>query len=196
MSINVKLESLDNKSRFVTSAYLDEQNNPQLSGSELPLPVADIVALRTFEGRTFGLAAVRSFSNKLPAGQSLDLAVAWAQDVSPRITVTGLCGGDAEGYLYEGATVSGGTSVTAINVKRTSTRASESAALLQPTVSSTKALIIQQILTGGVGKKAGGGGDTTGRLYLKPLTTYLFRLTNRDANNTAHPAEIILEWYE
>jgi hypothetical protein len=196
MSVTVKLESLDTKSRFVTNAYLDEQNNPKLIGSELPMPTADIVALRTFEGRTFAIGAARDFDDKLPAGQSLDLAVAWAEGVVPRVTVEGLTGGDAIGYLYEGATVSGGTSVTATNLNRPSTRLSESAALLQPTVSSTGTLLLKQILTGGVGKKAGGAGNATGRLYLKPLTTYLFRITNKDSNNTAHATEIILEWYE
>ena len=196
MSIKVLLESLTTNSRFVTPNYLDEAGEPNLIGSELPMPTADIVALRTFEGRTFSIGAVRDFSNKLPAGQSLDLAIAWAEGVVPRLTVTGLIGGDAEAFLYEGATVSGGTPITAVNLNRPSTRVSESAALLQPTVTNTGTLLLEQILTGGVGKKAGGGEGTTGRLYLKPLTTYLFRITNRDPNNTAHAAEMILEWYE
>lgn len=196
MSIKVLIESLTTKSRFVTPNYLDEAGDPNLISSELPMPTADIVALRTFEGRTFSVAALRDFGNKLPANQSLDLAIAWAEGVSPRLTVTGLTSGDAEAFLYEGATVSGGTPITALNLNRPSTRTSESAALLQPTVANTGTLILDQLLIGGVGKKAGGGGDTTGRLYLKPLTTYLFRITNKDSNNTAHAVEMILEWYE
>lgn len=196
MAIKVLLESLNTKSRLVSPSYLDEAGDPSLVSSELPMPTADIVALRTFEGRTFSLGAVRDFDNKLPAGQSLDIAIAWADGVVPRLTVTGLTGGDAEGFLYEGATVTGGTPITAINLNRPSTRVSESAALLQPTVTNTGTLLLEQILTGGVGKKAGGGGNQSGRLYLKPLTTYLFRVTNKDPNNTDHVAEIILEWYE
>lgn len=196
MGIKVLLESLTTKSRLVTPAYLDEDNDPNVIGSELPLPTADIVALRTFEGRTFGIGAVRNFQNKVPAGQSLDLAIAWAQGVVPRLTIQGLTTGDAEGFMYEGATVSGGTPITAINFRRDSDRVSESAALIQPTVSSLGTLILSQILPGGTGKKAAGAEGRTGRLYLKPLTTYLFRVTNRDENNTAHAIEIILEWYE
>lgn len=196
MSITVKLESLDTKSRFVSPTLLDQNNEPFVAGSELPLPVADIVQWRTFEGRSFSIGAVRSFDDKLPAGSSLDLAIAWAQDVSPRLVISGLCGGDAMGYLYENATVTGGTAVTPINLHRSSTRLSESAALLQPTVSNLGTLIVEQILTGGTGKKAGGGGGDSARIFLKPLTTYLFRITNKDSNNTAHAAEIILEWYE
>ncbi len=196
MSIKVELESLTNKARFVNNAYVDEQGQPNLVSSELPLPTADIIALRTFEGRTYSIGVTKLFNDKLAANASLDLAVAWAQDVEPRITITGICGGDSEAYLYEGATVSGGSAITAFNLRRSSTRESQSAALVQPTVTDTGTLLIQQILLGGAGKKAGGGGGTTGRLYLKPLTTYLFRITNRDPNNTAHAAEIILEWYE
>lgn len=196
MSIKVLLESLTTKSRFVTPNYVDEQGDPRLVSSVLPMPTADIVALRTFEGRTFSIGAVRNFENLLPAGQSLDIAIAWAQDVVPRLTVQGLSTGNAIGILYEGATVSGGTPITALNLNRPSSRTSESAALLQPTISSLGTKILEQILPGGTGKKAAGAEGRTGRLYLKPLTTYLFRITNKDAQNNAHAVEMILEWYE
>lgn len=196
MPLDVQIESLTTSSRLVTPVYADINNEGVVVGSELPLPTADIVALRAFEGRTFSLGVVRNFDNKLPAGSSLDLAVAWAEGVVPRITISGLCGGDAIGQLYEGASVTGGTAITALNLRRDFTNTSQSAALLQPTVNSLGTLLIEQILLGGVGKKAGGAENTSGRIYLKPLTTYLFRIINKDPNNTAHAAEIILEWYE
>lgn len=196
MATKVLLESLTNKSRFVTPNYVDEQGAPQLVSSVLPMPTADIVALRTFEGRTFAIGATRGFDALLPAGQSLDVAIAWAQDVSPRLTVQGLTTGNAVGILYEGAIVTGGTPITALNLNRPSNRASESAALLQPTVTNVGTKILEQILPAGVGKKAAGAEGRTGRLYLKPLTTYLFRVTNKDANNNPHAVEMILEWYE
>jgi hypothetical protein len=91
--------------------------------------------------------------------------------------------------------VSGGTSLTAVNTNRNyATTLSQSAILANPTVTSTGTELLRQILIGGSGKKAGGGELGSPRLLLKPLTTYLFRLTN--VNGTAHAAEILLEWYE
>jgi hypothetical protein len=99
------------------------------------------------------------------------------------------------GYLYEGAVVAGGSPLTAVNINRNySATLSQSAILINPTVSSTGTELLRQILIGGTGKKAGGGELGSPRLFLKPLTTYLFRLTN--VNGTAHAAEILLEWYE
>lgn len=195
MAITVGLESLNTKSRLVSSTYLNQAGEPSVVGSELPLPTVDVVALRAFEGRSYSLGYVYDFATPLGAAASLDIAIAWASGVSPRLTVTGLCAGNAIGYLYEGASVTGGTPLTSFNINRNySTTASQSAALLNPTVNSTGNLLIKQILIGGSGKKAGGGDVGSPRLFLKPLTTYLFRLTN--ANGTAHAAEMVLEWYE
>lgn len=195
MAITVQLESLTTKSRLVTPTYLDRTGVPSAVGSELPMPVADITMLRTFEGRSYSIGVVNDFAAPLAAAASIDIAIAWASGVSPRLSVYGLCAGNAVGYLYEGANVTGGTPITAININRNyATTASESAALLNPTVNSTGTLLIKQILLGGEGKKAGGGDIGSPRLFLKPLTTYLFRLTN--VNGTAHAAEMILDWYE
>lgn len=195
MAITVGLESLTTKSRLVTPAYLDRNGTPSVIGSELPMPTADIVLLRGFEGRSYSIGAVKDFADPLAPAASIDIAIAWASGVSPRLTVYGLCAGNAIGYLYEGATVTGGTPLTSININRNyATTASESAALLNPTVTNVGNLLIKQILIGGSGKKAGGGDVVSPRLFLKPLTTYLFRLTN--VNGSAHAAEMILEWYE
>ena len=195
MHINVALESQTTKSRFVSPTYVDRDGQATAVGSELPMPVADISTLRAIEGRSYAIGAINSFASPLAAGASLDIAIAWASGVTPSLSVTGLCAGDAIGFLYEGAVVTGGLAVTGVNVNRNfSAVASQSAALLNPTVSSTGTTLLEQILMGGTGKKSGGADMSTPRLVLKPLTTYLFRLTN--VNGTAHAAEIILEWYE
>lgn len=195
MHINVALESQTTKSRFVSPTYIASDGRATAVGSELPMPIADISTLRTIEGRSYAIGVVNSFDSPLAADASIDIAIAWASGVTPSLSVTGLCAGNAMGFLYEGAVVTGGTAATAVNVNRNfSAVASESAILVNPTVSSTGTTLLEQILIGGTGKKAGGADMSTPRLVLKPLTTYLFRLTN--VNGTAHAAEIILEWYE
>ena len=159
-------------------------------------PTRDIEQVRLIEGQAFSLGYVRTFADPLPAGQSINIAIAFPSGLNPVFTISGLSAGDAIGYLYENAVVSGGTSLPIVNRNRASTIASKGVAIVNPTVSSTGTTILQEILTGGVGKKGGGGEVGGNNIILKGLTTYLFRLTNADTNNNAHAAEIILSWTE
>jgi hypothetical protein len=194
MTIQVERESLDAKSQHVSVSFTDKDNVQYLAGSAKPFPTEDVALLRLEEGKAFALGVVRSFADPLPANQSIDIAIAFASGVTPNISISGLCSGDAIGFLYEGSVVTGGTSIVAVNKNRNSVITSQSAALSNPTVTTLGTPILAQILIGGQGKKAGGGAVGSSDLILKPLTTYLFRLTN--VNGTAHAAEIVLEWYE
>jgi hypothetical protein len=143
----------------------------------------DIEQVRLIEGQAFSLGYVRTFLDPLPAGQSIDIALAFPS-------------GNAIGYLYEGSVVSGGTSLPIVNRNRASTITSQGVAIVNPTITSLGTLVLQEILTGGLGKKGAGGEAGGNNLILKGLTTYLFRLTNADTQNNAHAAEIILSWNE
>ena len=194
MAIEVQRESLDTKAQHVSVSFADKDNVQYLAGSAKPFPTEDVTLLRLEEGKAFALGVVRSFADPLPDGESIDIAIAFAAGVTPNISISGLCAGDAMGFLYEGSVVTGGTAITAVNKNRNSVITSQSAALSNPTVTTLGTPILSQILIGGQGKKAGGGAVGSSDLILKPLTTYLFRLTN--INGTAHAAEIVLEWYE
>jgi hypothetical protein len=194
MAIQVERESLSTKARFVTPTYADRNGLQQVVGSDAPIPMQSIEELRLLEGKSFAIGVVRDFANPLPATQSINIALAFPSGVTPSISINGLCAGNAMGYLYENASVTGGTSITPLNKNRNSTTASQGVALLNPTVNSLGTMILSQILIGGEGKKASGGTVDGSDLILKPLTTYLFRLTN--VNGTDHAAEIILGWYE
>lgn len=194
MAIQVKRESIDTKARHVSPSYTDESGNQQLIGTDLPMPVIATEVLRLRQGKSYSIGVVRDETDPLGAGESLDLAIAFASGVTPTISISGLCGGDAVGYLYEGATVSNGTSAPAFNMNRNSTSLSGSAILLEPTVSNTGTLLMKQLLLGGSGKKASGNNFDSLTAILKPLTTYLFRITN--INGVDHVAEIVLNWYE
>lgn len=156
----------------------------------------DIEQVRLIEGQAFSLGYVRTFTDPLPAGQSIDIALAFPSGMNPIISISGLCAGNAIGYLYENAVMTGGTSLPIIQRNRASTVPSKGVAIVNPTVSSLGTLLIQEILTGGVGKKGAGGEAGGNNLILKGLTPYLFRLTNADQQNNAQASEIILSWNE
>lgn len=194
MAIQVERESLTTKSRHVSPTYVDANNVQYLIGSEKPLPTIDISQLRLQEGRAYSIGAVAPFSAPLAPNANIDIAIAFPSGLRPNVEIFGLCAGNAMGYLYEGASVTGGTPVTALNKNRNSATASQSAILINPTVNFLGTLILEQILLGGEGKKASGGDVGGSDIILKPLTTYLFRLTN--VNGVDHAAEIILGWTE
>lgn len=194
MAINVLRESDTTKSRHVNPAYVDKDGNSYIAGSDRPFPTIDVNHLRLHEGRAFYAYKLNPYASMLGAGASIDIAIAWATGKTPHLIYAANCGGDSEIYMYENAVVTGGTSFTAVNRNRTSATTSASAILINPTVSSVGTELHAEFISGGVGKKAGGGDAYASEQVLSPLTTYLFRLTN--VNGTAHMAHLYLEWYE
>jgi len=194
MAITVELESLTTKSRFVTPTYADRNGTPSVISSELPMPVVDVNHLRLHEGRAYYAYKLYPYASMLPAGASIDIAMAFAAGVKAHLVYDANCGGDAEVYLYENAVVSGGTTFTAVRRNRTLATTSQSAILVNPTVTNIGTLLDAQFVAGGVGKKASGGDTSATEQVFSPLTTYLFRMTN--VNGTAHMAHLHIEWYE
>ena len=193
---SVELESLTTKSRFVTLAQKANDGTFIISGADSPLVTIDINHQRNHDGRAFFAYKVYPDSAKLASGASINIAMAAPAGVFVHVTVEGLCLGDAELFIYEGSTTSGGTPFTPINRNRnhTITNPSQVAMVIAPTVSAVGTEIDAQIIPGGSGNKSTGGSAQSLEYVLKPLTTYLFRLTN--VNGTAHAAYLTLEWYE
>jgi len=194
MAINISRESDTTKARHVNPAYVDKDGVSYIASSDRPFPIVETNHLRLHEGKAFKAYRIYPDATKLANGASCNIAIAWASGVYPHILMDATCGGDAELYVYEGATVTGGTSFTAIKRNRTSATTSQLAILINPTVSVTGTEIDAEIIAGGVGRRSGGGGTNVLEMVLNPLTTYLFRLTN--VSGAAHMAELFLEWYE
>ena len=194
MPITVLRDSTDTHSISVSPSYTDKDSVQQLVGSDKPFPTVDVNHLRLHEGRAFYLYSTRNDGNKLASGASLNIAIAFASGVSAHLIADYQCGGSAEFYIYEGSTVSGGTTGVALKRHRSSTIASQSASTINPTVSSIGTeLFAGQIITG-QGSGSSGGAAGIDEYVLSPLTTYLFRVTNR--SNTAEIAQVHLDWYE
>lgn len=192
----VELESLTTKSRFVTLAQKNNSGTYVVAGADAPLITVDVNHQRNHDGRAFYAYKLFPDSAPLNALSSIDIAMAAPAGVFPHVTVDGLCLGDAELYIYEGSITSGGTPFTPVNRNRNYalSNPSQVAMVIAPTVSNVGTELDAQIIAGGAGKKAGGGTAGSLEYVLKPLTTYLFRLTN--VNGTAHAAYLTLEWYE
>ena len=192
----VLLESLTTKSRFVTQVQKNDAGNYVVDWADAPLITIDINHQRNHDGRAFFAYKIHKESAPLADNASIDIAIASPEGVYPHVNVEALCLGDAELYIYEGASASGGTAFTPINRNRNFavTNQSQVAMVINPTVTSVGTELDAQLLPGGSGKKSGGGEAGSLEYVLKPLTTYLFRLTN--VNGTAHAAHLALEWYE
>ena len=194
MVLAVKRESDTTKCRFVALTQADENNDQHVTGSERPLITVDVNHHRLHEGNAYFLYENRKNGTPLLDNDSIDFVIASASGVPMHMTIGAICGGDAELYLYEGATATGGTSKTAVKRNRTSSKTSSTAALLDPTVSATGTEVFAELLPGGVKKKAGGGEGGSLEYILSPLTNYLVRLTN--VSGASQYATLELEWYE
>jgi hypothetical protein len=194
MSLTVERESLTTASRLVTPTYMAANGDQTVAGVDNPLPQIDYGEQKLKDGKVYAIGVVYDFDAPLADNASIDIGIAWNAGVTPVVSFSGLCQGDALGFLYEGATMTGGTAATAVKLNRNSAIASQSAITIGPTVTNVGTLVLKQILIGGSGKKAGGGDVGSSNLILKPLTSYLIRLTN--VNGTAHAAEVIVEWSE
>jgi hypothetical protein len=192
MPITVERESLSTKSRHVSPSYVDKDNVQTLASSDRPFPTVDVNHLRLHEGRAYYVYKMFPYSAGLGAGASIDIAIAWPADYFAHAVFDYGGAGEAEFFAYESPTTSGGTSMTIHRRNRVITTASAAAAVLAPTVTATGTEILAEFVP--ANKQGGGGQLFTFEFILKPLTTYLFRLTN--VNSQAHAAHLMIEWYE
>jgi len=196
MPITVQRESENTKSRLVTLTHKNNAGDQVISGADAPVIMVDVNHQRNHDGRGYFAYKIAPDSAPLASGASINIVLASPSGVFPHVTVHGVCLGDAELHIYEGASTTGGTAFTPINRNRNYavSNVSEVAMVINPTVTSVGTEIDAQIIPGGTGKKSSGGAAGSLEYVLKPLTNYLFRLTN--VNGSAHAASLQLEWYE
>ena len=192
MAIEVKRETLDTKSRHVSPSYVDKDGAQYLTSSDRPFPIIDVNHLRLHEGRAYYVYKMYTYAAGLAAGSSIDIAIAWPAGSLPHAVFNYGGSGEAEFYVYEAPTTSGGTAMTIHRRNRNLITTSVAAAVLAPTVTATGTELFAEFVP--ANKQGGGGQSYTFEYVLKPLTTYLFRLTN--VNAQPHAAELRIEWYE
>jgi len=194
MSLTINRESLTTLARHVTPSFGRRDGSHVLVDYSEPLPVVAVNHYRLHEGLAFIAYYLQNGVSPLADGASIDIAIAANAGYTPHITIGAFCGGDATMFIYENATASGGTAFTPVQRNRNSATTSNVAMTINPTVTATGTELFKEFWPGGVKKKAGGGGGESLEYVIKPLTSYLIRLTN--ISGSAQTAEIILEWYE
>lgn len=192
MAIQVERESITTKSRFVSPTYTDKDGVQQTVGSDRSMPVVDVNHLRLHEGRAYYVYKLYPYTAGLVAGSSIDIALAWPAGYAAHAQFSYGCAGESEFFVYEAPTTSGGTALTINRRQRILTTESAAAAVLNPTVTATGTELFADFVP--ANKQGGGAQLSTFEFVLKPLTTYLFRLTN--ANAQPHAAHLSIEWYE
>jgi hypothetical protein len=192
MAIIVERESLTTKSRHVSPSYVDKDGVQYLTSSDRPFPTLDVNHLRLHEGRGYYVYKQYPYAAGLGAGASINIAIAFPDGVYPHAVFNYGGSGETEFYVYEAPTTSGGTALTIHRRNRSLLTSSSGAAVLAPTVTATGTEIFGEFVP--ADKQGGGGQLSTFEYVLKPLTTYLFRLTN--VNAQAHAANLLLDWYE
>jgi hypothetical protein len=190
----VQRESQNQKAQYVALTQQDKDGNQMIVGSDTGLITAEINHHRLHEGRAFIAWNIYPDSAKLDAGANADIVLAAGPGTIPHVTIAMESSGDADFFIYEGTTTTGGTAFTPVRRNRNIATTSNVAMVTNPTVNTLGTLINRQFVTGGTGKKSSGGGAGSLEYVLAPLTNYLFRLTN--VNGTAHTALLELEWYE
>lgn len=194
MSLEVQRESLTTASRHAAPSFGKRDGTHVLVDFSEPFPTIDINHYRLHEGRAYYAYKLQPNADKLATSASIDIAIAWPANVYAHAVMTYQCGGEAEFYIYEGATTSGGTAMTLHRRNRYLTAASQGAAVLNPTVSNAGTEIYAEFISSGQGGTGAGGTGFTYEFVLKPLTTYLLRLTN--VNGQSQMAELRIDWYE
>jgi hypothetical protein len=194
--IYVTRESENQSAQFVALTHRNNAGLQIISGADAPAIVVDVNHQRNHDGRAYYAYKIAPDSAPLAAGASINIVLASPSGVFPHITVDGMCLGDAELYIYEDTVTTGGTAFTPVNRNRNYAVSNQSqvAMVINPTVTSVGTQLDAQIIPGGSGKKASGGAAGSLEYVIKPLTNYLFRLTN--VNSAAHAASLTLEWYE
>ena len=194
--IYVTRESENQSAQFVALTQKSNSGVQVLAGADAPVITVDVNHQRNHDGRAYYAYKIAPDSAKLADGASINIVLASPSGVFPHVTVHGMCLGDAELYIYEGTVTTGGTAFTPVNRNRNYAVSNQSqvAMVINPTVTSVGTELDAQIIPGGTGKKSSGGTAGSLEYVLKPLTNYLFRLTN--VNGTAHAASLNLEWYE
>lgn len=147
------------------------------------------------EGETYHVSYKSPDAGPIADNGTIVFALTTNATHTAHLVFDGSCGGDAEGELYEGATIANGTPLTPQNKNRNYANVNTVTVILNPTINVAGVRLENGFIPGGTGPQAAGGvGQDRGEWILKPSTIYLLVITNRAG--TSQPMSLRAEWYE
>lgn len=159
------------------------------------LVLIDTVHSRIHEGRFY---TTNASDLALADNASITVLVRIGYGQSAHVRPLGICGGDAELFVFEGPTVTNDGTVQAVtNKNRFSPRVAVTEIFLGPTISDDGLELDNRLIIGGSGFISTPGGQSDfseGEWVFKTNTDYLIRLTNRAG--TTQPAQLEIDFYE
>lgn len=151
--------------------------------------------IAVYEGRMYGAVYT---TTAIAAGASYDLGILTGNSTMIYIPSTVVTSADSVTIgVYEGSTVTGGTTLASSSRQRNSTRASAVTLKTAPTVSDVGTFVISSFIGGVAGNpQSRQGGTLSGgnKMVLKPNTQYIIRLTN--GSTVANTIHVKMEWIE
>lgn len=144
------------------------------------------------EGNAF-MAAY--FAESVADDATIVFAMTTAATQLVHIVVNAESGGDASVMITEGPTIGGGTTITPVDLNRTTSNTSSLSIVHTPTTNSGGTELITEFVAGGQKNFAtGGSGGDRSEIIFKVNTAYTITLKN--LAGSAKTLAMIIEWYE
>lgn len=150
------------------------------------LKVIDFVHELVHEGRAFTVSYKPADNSPIADNADITFGISVGTRV-PHVLWSAVAGGEAEVFLYEGATFTGGTALSAYNLNRGSSAAlyiPTTSFVLGPSITGAGTQLYNYMVPGGTGGGRQGAVAREGMEWmLRPNTKYTIRLYNRSGGN-------------
>lgn len=172
--------------------YVDDSQRARVRFMGCKNTVEDIAV---YEGRMFDAFFT---STSIASGANYDLGILTGDSTMIYIPATVSTTSDSVTIgVYEGATITAGTTLASFNRQRNSNVSSETTLKTAPTVSATGTLVAKSFIGGVAGNpQTRQGGSSSGgyKMVLKPNTQYVLRFTN--GSTAANTLNVKMGWIE
>lgn len=169
----------------------EDHNNPvsvTSSAGITSLIMSQVLHALTHAGNLYTVSGI---ANAVPDASDFTLGVTVPLGSELHMALAGTSSGDAEGFIYEASTFTGGTLVQPINRNRVSSNTLTGFTFsINPAVSALGNVLFSTYMPGGVKKDAGGSSGESFGEWLLGAGSYIFRFVNTSAADATMSAQM------